>query len=90
MSTSQTLTVSTIASIVAIVSAFISATILVKDVEAKALLAEQKVTTVEVQLGKLADKMDSVIEMQSKFNSDMAEVKAELRHMKGMLNGRHP
>ena len=89
MPTSQTFTVSTIASVVAIASAFISATILVKDVEAKALLAEQKVTTVESQLSKLTDKVDSVIEMQSKFNSDMAEVKAELRHMKVLLDGRN-
>jgi len=90
MSTSQTITVSTIASVVAIASAFISATILVKDVEAKALLADQKVTTVESQLSKLTDKVDSVIEMQSKFNSDMSEVKAELRHMKEILDGRNP
>lgn len=90
MPSSQTVTVSGIASLVGIVAAFLSATILVKDVEAKAMLADQKVTAASDQLGKLSDKIDSIIEMQSKLNADMVEVKSELRHVRSILNGRNP
>lgn len=75
MPRSEVVFISLVASAVAILSGFGTAVIAVKDVEAKALLSEQKVNTVESQIETIHRKLDSSLMNQ-------AELKADVRFLK--------